>query len=224
MDLKIFLTNSLQGGLEKKKFRIFPELFSVFSRTSFINVDKRGFFRKRVLKTNELYEKLLLMLKCKIPKTEEMPGFFQDYWLTYVLKKIRTWQDKTRHASSLDIWSVAIFITNWWRCPARIKNDKMIKNHILTCCYCAVEQKGHGWTSSNENFDWSTVQNMLTVSVLSFVGLLWLINRMRFPLLGDNDLTNQKPFFYNVSRSRDKNVGECNLTLFFTKRFYQVRK
>ena len=100
----------------------------------------------------------------------------------------------------------------------------MIKNHILTCYYCAVEQKGHGWTSSNELFDWSTVQNMWTVSVPSFVGLLWLINRMRFPLLGDNDLTNQKPFFYNVSRSGDENVGECNLTLFFTKRFYQVRK
>ena len=76
-----------------------------------------------------------------------------------------------------------------------------------------MEQKGHDWTSRNALFDGSTAQNTWTAFVLSFVGLLYLINRRIFLLLGDNDPTNQKPFFYN-DRLEKKKIKKENYLIY----------
>ena len=78
-----------------------------------------------------------------------------------------------------------------------------------------MEQKGHDWTSRNALFDWSTAQNTWTAFVLSSVGLLYLINRRIFLLLGDNDPTNQKPFFYN-DRLEKKKIKKENYLIYET--------
>ena len=65
----------------------------------------------------------------------------------------------------------------------------------LTCCNRVVGPKERGWTSSNALFDWSRAPNRLKGVARCFVSL-WTLNRMRFPLLGDSDPTNQTPSSY----------------------------